>query len=42
MSLKEHNALKELEPRNGIIITAAAKGATAVILDVNDCVKEAE
>ena len=42
MSLKEHNGLKELEPRNAIIITAAAKGATAVILDVNDCVKEAE
>ena len=40
--MKERKAMQELQSRKSIVITDADKGGAIVILDVEDCVKEAE
>ena len=40
MSVKEQNALQELQSRDDIIITDTDKGGAVVILDVEDYIKE--
>ena len=42
LTIEERKAMQELQSRNDIVITHADKSGTAVILDVEDYVKEAE
>ena len=42
LSVKEQNALQELQSRDDIVTTEPDKGGAVVILDVEDYIKEAE